>query len=389
MLVALVLVVLGLVFLVVPFGLATSSKDQDLEAFYDAAGALSAGAPIYPDLPADTTAVDLCRGCYIYPPTLAQVLTPIHPAGYQALQVVWFILQLLAMLAATWLAAGIGGVPRTLERLLWSIAATLWFVPVAEALFRGNVSTFQGLLVPLAAAGGMTAGLSVAIGTALKAVPVVYVPAVLVMGRGARRALFIGLAALVGLSFLVSPSEWLEFPGVLLGLSTYAQDYGGNIAPAALLSRMGIPELMVSAARLATIVTAIAAIVGSMFAGRRPGGAPAAAVLATGAMLLIPGTLWYHYLVVVLPVAVMAWPTASGRTRVGLLAAALAISVTGHDAEIVALLGSTLVFIVSIRTLWPPRSSATAGWKAETSVLRAGRSATVAVSEAHGRGRNT
>ena len=99
-------------------------------------------ATLYPVLPADTTTVDLCRGCYIYPPTLAQVLAPIHAAGYQALQVVWFSLQLLAMLARGYRLGRTGWrwTP------FWILVAFSFPFVVAE-LYGGNIHLLMAVAI--------------------------------------------------------------------------------------------------------------------------------------------------------------------------------------------------------------------------------------------------
>jgi hypothetical protein len=43
-------------------------------------------------------------------------------------------------------------------------------------------------------------------------------------------------------------------------------------------------------------------------------------------MLLLPAALWYHYLVVLLPLAIVAWPHATPGARGVLLLAALGVS---------------------------------------------------------------
>jgi hypothetical protein len=43
-------------------------------------------------------------------------------------------------------------------------------------------------------------------------------------------------------------------------------------------------------------------------------------------MLLLPAALWYHYLVVLLPLAILAWPRATRGARVGMVIAGLCVS---------------------------------------------------------------
>ena len=67
-----------------------------------------------------------------------------------------------------------------------------------------------------------------------------------------------------------------------------------------------------------------------LFAGvvvaRRDDGWPAAAVLGTTGLLLLPPVLWYHYLAMLLPVAIIAWRPASARGRTLLVAGGVGVT---------------------------------------------------------------
>ena len=104
-------------------------------------------------------------------------------------------------------------------------------------------------------------------------------------------------------------------------------DYANNLAPAHVLERAGLPDVLVAVARIGTLVGAAAAVVGGMALARRPDGLRLAALLGAVALLLVPGSLWYHYLVVLLPFAAMAWVVADVRTRTVLLASAALITI--------------------------------------------------------------
>ncbi len=84
---------------------------------------------------------------------------------------------------------------------------------------------------------------------------------------------------------------------------------------------------------------------------------PAAALLGTVAMLIIPGTLWLHYLVVLLPFAAMAWPRARAGIRAVLLASFVLVSLAAFmgNPPLWAYLGSALSVIAAGWVLWPRR----------------------------------
>jgi hypothetical protein len=77
---------------------------------------------------------------------------------------------------------------------------------------------------------------------------------------------------------------------------------------------------------VASIGIAGLAVGASILAVRRSDGLPLAAALSSVAMLLLPAALWYHYLVVLLPLAIVTWPRATPRVRGVLLLAGLAVS---------------------------------------------------------------
>ena len=86
---------------------------------------------------------------------------------------------------------------------------------------------------------------------------------------------------------------------------------------------------------------------------------PAAALLGTVAMLTIPGTLWFHYLAVLLPFAAMAWPRTGSTVRGLLLASAVLVSIAPYLGEppLLVYFGSTLL-------------SGAAGWVSVAATVR-------------------
>ena len=321
----------------------------DFGDYHGAARALlETGHPYAPEMlagPVDAQGLERYR----YPPPLAQLLAPLAGLPVGTAAAVWLLAQAVAMVAAVWLALGAAGVPRHPERAAWSVVACLVFMPVFDTLWKGNVSGFVALIVALVAMGGATAGVGAAAGTLLKVVPGTLLPLLLADGR---RAVLAGLAAaavVVGLSVLVTPTAWADYAVVLPNLLGGSADYATNLAPATLADRAGVAAPISSVVRLITLAAAILlTLAAPIVAWRHHGfhGRAAGVTLATAAMLLLPAATWYHYLAALLPVAALAWPAASVRGRLGLLAAAAAIAV-GVAALPLATLGATVLLVLA------------------------------------------
>lgn len=300
---------------------------------------------------------------YRYPPPLAQVLVPAAGLELRTAAWLWLGLQALAVLAAVWIAARAGGARRSLETLLWCGVAATWFLPVFDTLWKGNVSGYLGLLVALAAIGGAAGSAAVALAVLLKVSPAALIPG---LAAGGRRSLVIAggaTAAVVLVSLVLAPGAWADYAAVLPNLLAGSADHATNLAPAVLLERAGLPGIAVTLARLATLVVALACALMAWRVGRRPGGTPAAVGLGSAAMLLLPAAVWYHYLVVLLPLAAMAWPRGSLRLRVT-LACSAAITVAGIAWLPFATLGGAAMLSLSLTVLWPRPDAAAAAPRA-------------------------
>ena len=325
----------------------------DFADYHAAAQRVAAGdTPYAPDmLLGPVTAQGQDR--YRYPPPLAQLLVPAAGLPLGAAASVWLLLQALSVMAAVWVAGSAGGATRSGERLLWSAVAATWFLPVFDTLWKGNVSGFVALAVALVAVGGSVAGLASVAGVALKLVPLTLTPAAFLPAP--RRTWVIGAAAAAAIgiaSFLASPRAWADYLIVLPNLLAGTADYATNLAPAGVAAQLGLPDALVTAVRIAALVTAAAAVVGSIALCRRPGGRGAALVLGTAAMLLLPAALWYHYLAVLLPLGALAWPQAGRRIRAALLAGGVAISAALVWLPL-ALAGAGVMIVAALAATWP------------------------------------
>jgi len=310
------------------------------------------GSPYAPDMlagPIDAQGLDRYR----YPPPFAQLLVPLAGIALGAATWLWLLVQAACLLAAAWLAGEAAALPRSLERALWTGAATAWFLPVLDTLWKGNVSGLQALLVVLLFSGPAASGGALAANGLLKLTPVVLVPLALLRGRLAATALLATTAAIVVPSVALAPQAWRDYAVVLGNLLGGSADYASNLAPDALLRHafgLGAPwDAMVR-------VGALGVGVGLLMLGwrwaRRPDGWAGAVTASVAATLLIPAALWYHYLAVLLPVAVVAWGRANPRQRAALLAGAALVSI-GIAWLPLALAGATIAVASALAAVRP------------------------------------
>ncbi len=158
----------------------------DFAAYYHAAERMLAGTSPYTAAQLASPVVEYCFDCYKYPPFVAQILTPLTLMQLEAAKVIWLAIGYAAAFASTWLATGIGGANKSLERAIWCLAAVTLFEPVSSAVWNGNVGTIVALGVTMVAMGGVAAGVGAGVVTLLKVVPVTLLPAVLASSRETR-----------------------------------------------------------------------------------------------------------------------------------------------------------------------------------------------------------
>ena len=333
----------------------------DFAAYYDAADRMLRGGSPYMSAQLAGPVDAVCNGCYLYPPFLAQVVSPLAVLPIEAAKATWFVLMTVAALASTWLATGIGGARRSVERAAWCVVATTLFVPIFHANYYGNVGSLVALSATLVAMGGAAAGFGAAFGALVKVVPGALVPAALVADRRSRWTLILTLGMFGAISFLLAPAAWLEYLTVFGHMLSGSTEYEFNLALANAAVYSGLPDQAVALVRVSSVAIGIACLVGSVWLARRFGGMPMAALAGTVAMLVLPATMWPHYLAVLLPFAAMAWPRAGGVPRVMLLTGAVIVVATGFgDQFVYPYFGSVLMVLTSGWVLWP-RDVAQAG----------------------------
>ncbi|OGN81560.1 MAG: hypothetical protein A2X23_13055 [Chloroflexi bacterium GWC2_73_18] len=294
---------------------------------------------------------------YRYPPPFAQLLTPLAVQAPALGVTLWAAVQAFLVLAATWIAGGVGGGRPTLERFLWSGVAATFYLPVFDTLWKGNVDGLLAFLVALVLRGGMAGGAAIAAAGWLKVSPTVLLAA---GARGGHRFLA-GVALATGVilvpSLLLVPGAWADYARVLPNLMAGPAIDPVNLAPASLLATAGADPRIVDAVRGLTVTAGLAAAGLALWLAGGPAGWRGAVVCAVVAVLLLPAALWYHYLVLLLPIAALAWPAAGTIRRVGLMAGLGAIPV-GLAFLPLADVGAVVAIASAVGALWPGRAVA-------------------------------
>lgn len=302
-------------------------------------------------------------GWYLYPPPFAQALTPLAllPASVGAL--LWLALQGAMVLAGAWMGASAAGASRSADRLLWTAVAVSFFLPVHEVLWTGNMGGplalgVGALLVaaPGAPARGEPRGLAAgflagAIGV-FKLLPLPWLPAIVRAGGGLARGALVAVVGLLVVSVAVAPAAWADYVRVLTNLLGADVRYPNNLAPAIVALNLGAPDALVGMVRVLALGLAAALVGASVWFARAGRGWPAAVACAVLGGLLVPAALWYHYLVLFLPLAAFVWVRATTRMRVALLVSGALVSV-GMTMPFLAAAGSAGMALTILVEAWP------------------------------------
>lgn len=288
----------------------------DLIAYTSAATRLiETGSPYHPALlagPIANVSSNVPIG-YFYPPPLAQLFVPFARVPHTVLAIVWTAAQTVVvvwLIPTLYQAAGGRLALTTLVALLFVCAAS-W--PLNEALFVGNVSGWIAIGVGglLLSDGRVTGGIAAVMAIA-KLTPIAFLGAAFVRRRTAIAALVASLA-IVAISFALAPAAWFDWLRVLPNLVRIGPaDVATNLAPGTVLGRFGLsgPGIVIGFG-LAIGFGAIALV-----GGRREGMTPRTIAAAAFCSLFLASTLWEHYLAVVIPLIVFAWPGAVRRRQV-------------------------------------------------------------------------
>jgi hypothetical protein len=298
------------------------TPEIDLRAYWQAAGRLLDGQDIYPH--------GLGIGnldAYPYPPILAEILTPLHRwLDFGAASIFWQIINTLALLGTISLAWRAGGGKFNGVGLLSLSPLVFLFLPLYSALLIGNVSIFVALVLALGLATGpskRTLG-GFTLMTSIKLAPVLFFFPTMLAAK--RRNQIFALCFLTGILLLgvaLYPDAWRSFMSHLQDLTA-----GTPVSQTSDLEANAINNLLPGSATLIHLTGFLLAGVFELIAlglalrGRWT----ASLTVATGALLIGPGVIWYHYFIILLPLILAAWPSLYRKSRLALVPGYLALA---------------------------------------------------------------
>jgi alpha-1,2-mannosyltransferase len=254
---------------------------------------------------------------FTYPPFAALVFAPLTVLPERTAQVLWSMVNVVALFALLWLSlrAARPGLPRD-RRLLWSLilmTPALWIEPVHLTLGFGQVNIVLAALVLADLTGhlrvgrrSLPRGVLVGVVAAIKLIPLVFVPYLFLTRQ--TRAAWAALGTFAGCSALaaaVNPgaswSYWTKY-------ATDAKRVGGvfyisNQSLRAVVDR--VDHRVVSTA-LVTVLSGLVLVAGvalAAWACRSSSGFLGVLVCATTGLLVSPIT-WAHHMVWTVPVLI-------------------------------------------------------------------------------------
>jgi alpha-1,2-mannosyltransferase len=255
---------------------------------------------------------------FTYPPFAALVFFPLHLLPERAAQIVWSLVNVVALFALVWLsvrAARPGLGRRSLARWSLLLMTPAFFIePVHLTLSFGQVNIVLAAMALYDLTGEarvgrwtLPRGVLVGVVAAIKLTPLVFVPFLFVtrQTRAGCTALAVFVACSVSASFTDPASSWAYW-------TKYATD-AGRVGGVSYISNQSIRAVidrvdhrMVSAGPV-TAVAAVVLVAGVALAGwasRQSSGLLGVLVCATTGLLVSPIT-WAHHMVWVVPV--LAW----------------------------------------------------------------------------------
>jgi hypothetical protein len=281
-------------FTLLALAVAGKTLGYDFLAYHAAAARLLHGGAAY-DLGYDAIGG---FGLFLYPPTFLPLVLPFGALDPVVATWAWTAM----LLAAFGLGVALMPVPRSVKWWIVLLAGLSW--PFVYSIKLGQV----GPLLFLSFAAGwrwmdrpVALGLSAAAGTAIKLQPVLLVAWALLTGR--RRAAAWGAAALAGLAVIAALvagiSGWVDF-AVLMRQLTDPITAERNVAPAAVLYRLGMP---LETARALQLVNALAILMLVIATASRTS-VQASFLVAVVASQMVWPVVWEHYaMLLLLPVA--------------------------------------------------------------------------------------
>jgi len=144
---------------------------------------------------------------------------------------------------------------------------------------------------------------------------------------------------------------------MLINLSGVNTVVDSNLAPAAQLVYLTHWTFLGQLVSALGLLTSLGLIIFSIRLARRPEGWAAAVACGLAASLLFPATIWFHYLVILLPLLYLAWDQMNHRTKILAVISYLAISTTIILSPLLTFAAAACLMTLIIYTLWPKNES--------------------------------
>lgn len=295
----------------------------DVWAYLRAGERVAAGvSPYHPDMvagPIGNQGLDRFR----YPPVVALLFVPLAALPDDVATWIWLILGYLGFLAAGLIATRAAAGQIDCSKIPLVALLIVAFSPIFDALWKGNVEGAQAVLVAIALAveHPIARGASLAAGGWLKVAPGALVINGFLHDRRTARgvvAVFAGVLASVPLVL----SGWADYPAAFANIVGASNESRENLAPSAIVATH-LPNLpwLEFPTRVAALFIAGALLLGSWRLARQGRERWARSLLAglCGA-ILVPSTIWLHYLGILFPLLVLAWLLGGRAERFGMLA---------------------------------------------------------------------
>lgn len=274
--------------------IAVSSNGADAVAYRSAAERLLAtGSPYSAEQLAGP--YDPAGGLrYLYPPTFALLLAPLLLLPTGVTIALFAVTSIVASYAACYLVLRHGGLRRGLA-LPAAVLAVVCLQPALDDAINGNVSALLAFAVAVIIAGSpRSGGIAGAAVTILKLTPAALLPAVLLRGRRAVGAAVAtgALLVVVTLPFL---RAWTEYPTVIANLVAFGPSQRWTSSAPADIAGALLGTDAYGPARSLTLLLAAGLLALTLLAvlTRRRESALVAGLYGS---LLLPATLWTHYL---------------------------------------------------------------------------------------------
>lgn len=244
---------------------------------------------------------------YFYSPILAQIFIPFAETSHRSIAPVWIAAQIAAALLVF---------PRLLPRQdsqqLLTILMITGSFPFQMALFGGNVSGWIAIAVGWLLTGPARTATVSSVTAIIKLTPAPLL-AIAVADRTTRKEAVLTCLGIGGLSIALAPKAWADWitalPNIVRNEMAMASS---NYSPAHVLVDLGLSGF----SGIVEVGIASSFCIWALYLAVQHGGRSAQAIsAAAGSLTFASTTLWDHYLAVLVPLTLFAWPRVNPARR--------------------------------------------------------------------------